>query len=352
MADIAVEANPAARDAVTGTELYAREVCRRLPGLAPDLNWRLYASRPARGFGADLTVLPWPRLWSQVRLPAELFVRRPDLLFVPAHAVPFACPVSSVAVVHDLAYERFPEAYPAAQRLYLQLTTRWAARRCRHLIAVSESTRADLDRFYGVDPSRVTVVRSGGGEAGTSDGSADDGVLARLGIDRPFALHVGRIERRKNQVTALEAVERLDGDLLLVCAGAAADAHLQSRLAASPRCRLLGRVSSETRDALYRQARLLLFPSLYEGFGFPVLEAMSHGLPVVASPAGGVAEVAGEAALYAEAGDAEALAAAIKRVLADGELRARLAEAGKRRAAEFSWDRCAAGVIEVIRASL
>src|SRR5947208_1865362 len=99
---VAVDANPATRPARTGTELYAREVTRRLPALAPDLTWRLYASRPAPGLGADLTVLPFPRLWSQLRLPAELIAQPPALLFVPAHAVPFVSPAPALAVVHDL----------------------------------------------------------------------------------------------------------------------------------------------------------------------------------------------------------------------------------------------------------
>ena len=350
MKSVAVDANPAARAALTGTELYAKEVTRRLPTLAPELSWRLYASRPAPGLQADLTVLPFPRLWSQLRLAAELLADRPSLLFVPAHVVPFACPVPALAVVHDLAFEHFPDAYPPAQLAYLRLTTRWAARRCRRLIAVSEATRQDLERFYGVPRHRVVVVHPGGGEAGDGPGPSPE--LVELGIDRPFALHVGRVERRKNQAAALAAVERADGDLLLVCAGEIVDRELGARLSSSPRCRPLGRVAPAVRDALYREARLLLFPSLYEGFGFPVLEAMRSGLPVVASPAGGVREVAGDAALYAEPRDIQGLATAARRVLEDKALRRRLVAAGKRRAAEFSWDRCAKGVLEVIRSYL
>ena len=350
MKSVAVDANPAARRALTGTELYARELARRLPALAPDLSWRLYASRPAPGLDADLTVLPLPRLWSQLRLPLELIANRPSLLFVPAHVVPLACPAPAVTVVHDLAFERFPSAYGPAQLAYLRLTTRWAALRCRRLIAVSEATREDLQRFYGVPAAKLVVVHPGGGEAPV-EGAAGR-LPEELGIDRPFALHVGRVERRKNQAAALEAVERLDGDLLLVCAGEVADEALGARLRASPRCRALGRVSPAVRDALYKRARLLLFPSLYEGFGFPVLEAMRSGLPVVASPAGALREVAGEAALYADPGDVEGLAAAARSVLHDQALRRRLVTAGRRRAAEFSWDRCAQGVLEVIRSAL
>jgi glycosyltransferase involved in cell wall biosynthesis len=196
------------------------------------------------------------------------------------------------------------------------------------------------------------VVGHGGGGALAGDGSGPAPSLAELGVDRPFALHVGRIERRKNQAAALAAVERADADLLLVCAGEVIDHDLSAQIQRSPRCRVLGRVSAEVRDELYRRAQLLVFPSLYEGFGFPVLEAMRNGLPVVASPAGGIREVAGDAALYAEPQDLEALAVATRRVLTDGALRQRLVAGGKDRAAEFTWDRCAKGVLKVIRAEL
>src|SRR5438552_3362842 len=120
MSVIAVDANPLTRTAVTGTELYARELCLRLPAAAPDLEFMLLASRPAPGLDVDLTVAPLRRLWTHVRLPIELARRRPDLLFVPAHAVPFATRVPAVMTVHDLAYERFPQAYRPTQAAYLR----------------------------------------------------------------------------------------------------------------------------------------------------------------------------------------------------------------------------------------
>jgi len=162
---IAVDINPATRDVVTGTERYTRELCSRLPAAAPDLAFRFFASRPKSDLGVDVTVLPFRRLWSQVRLPIALAGARPDLLFVPGHSLPFAWTGRALAVVHDLAFERHPEAYSAAQRLHLQLTTRWAVGRCRLLIAVSESTRNDLASLYGANPSRIRVVPHGGGEA-------------------------------------------------------------------------------------------------------------------------------------------------------------------------------------------
>ncbi len=351
---IAVDANPATKPAVTGTEHYTREVVRRLPEVAADLDWRFYAARPALGLGVDLTILPFPRLWSQARLPAELAIRRPDLFLDLAHVVPALCPAPPLKVFHDLAFERFPGAYRPAELAYLRWTARHAARVCQTLIAVSEATRQDLHSLYGVDPDRVTVVHEGGGEGtpAAPDRQADAPRLRRFGIGGPYVLTVGRIEPRKNQLTALDAVERLPG-LLLVCAGAIHDEAMAARLDASSRCRLLGRVSDAERDLLYRNAEALLLPSLYEGFGLTVLEAMRQGVPVIATRTSSVPEVGGEAALYVlHAHDDEAMAGAIRRLQADPALRKRLVATGRRQAARFTWKRCAEGVADAVRARL
>src|SRR2546429_6274780 len=194
---VAVDANPAARDAHTGTEVYAGEVARRLPAAAPDLRFVFYAARPADVDGVDLTVLPGRRPWSQGRLCRELWRRRPDLLFAPSHVVPFLAPGRALTVVHDLAFERHPDAYGASALAYLRLTTRWAERRCRLLLAPSQSTADDLARLHGVAPSRVRVVPLGGGEAPRCpvDPETARARVAALGVDRPFVLHVGRVEQ-------------------------------------------------------------------------------------------------------------------------------------------------------------
>jgi glycosyltransferase involved in cell wall biosynthesis len=349
---VAVDANPLTRAAITGTELYARELCRRLPGAAPDLTFRLFAARPAAGAEVDLTVAPLPRLWTQVRLPVELARLRPDLLFVPAHAVPFATRTPAVMTVHDLAYEKFPQAYRPAQLAYLRAAVAWAARRCRLLVTVSHATRADLVQQHGVDPERVVVVHPGGGEQPlAADLELDRRLLSELDVKPPFLVHVGRVERRKNQVTAARAARR--AGLPLVSAGPVADEDTAAEHSRIPGCRILGPVSAAARDALYRSALALLFPSLYEGFGFPVLEAMRHGLPVITAATSSLPEVGGQAALYAEdARDVDALAELVEQVRDDPRLRAQLAEAGRAQASRFSWDACAGGVAAVLREAL
>jgi glycosyltransferase involved in cell wall biosynthesis len=345
---VAVDLNPATREVVTGTEVYAREVGSRLKGAAPELRWRFFASRPRAGLGVDLIVAPFPRLWSQLRLPLALARSRPDLLFVPSHVIPFAWPGKALTVVHDLAFERHPQAYSSSERAYLQLTTRWAVQRCPLLIADSESTKSDLVTLYGVKPERLRVVPLGGGEV-TAGPAAPDSRLAELGLHGPFVLQVGRIEARKNQSAALAAVEKVDGVTLAV-AGPERDEALAARLRASPRCRVLGRVDPPTLELLYRHAAAVVVPSLYEGFGLPVLEAMARGQVVVAAATSSLPEVGGDAALYVDdPSDPEALANAIRSAINDKTLRAQLKRAARARAATFTWKRCAEGVVAVIR---
>jgi len=344
---VAVDVNPATRAVITGTETFTREVARRLPEVAPEIRWRFFASRPRAGLGVDVMVLPFPRLWSQVRLPLALAGDRPELLFVPAHAIPFAWPGKVLTVVHDLAFERHPDAYGAGERAYLRLSTRWAAARCPLLIAVSESTRDDLAELYGVPVRKIRVVPLGASAPPKT--AAPVSRLAELGLDGDFVLQVGRIEARKNQAAALAAVEKLDGVTLAV-AGPERDQALAAKLRGSARCRVLGAVDRPTLELLYRKAAAVVVPSLYEGFGLPVLEAMARGKVVVAAMSSSLPEVGGEAALYChDVGDPDELASVLEVALGDSTLRESLAAAARKRAATFTWERTAKGVAEVVR---
>lgn len=344
---VAVDVNPATRPVITGTELFTREVSRRLPSAAPELRWRFFASRPRSGLGVDAMILPFPRLWSQVRLPLHLAAERPDLLFVPGHAVPFGWPGRVLTVVHDLAYERHADAYKPAERSYLRLSTRWAIARSRLVIAISESTRQDLIDIYGVAPSKIRVVPLGIAEPGSVVAPAAR--LGELGLDGSFILQVGRVEPRKNQAAALSAVEKLHGVTLAV-AGPERDRALAARLRSSERCRVLGSVDQPTLELLYQHAAVIVVPSLYEGFGLPILEAMARGKVVVAAKTSSLPEVGGDGALYfhGSAGPNE-IAEVLEVALQDKALRTRLAKAARARAARFTWDRTAAGVAAVIR---
>lgn len=344
---IAVDVNPATRSVVTGTENYTREVSSRLPAAAPELCWRFFAGRPRANLGMDVMVVPFPRLWSQVRLPLALARQRPDLLFVPGHVVPFAWPGQVVTVVHDLAFERHPDAYSLADRTYLRMTTRWAVSRCRLLISVSQSTKDDLVELYGVRPDRVRVVPLG--ISPPSATAAPSTQLSELGLNGKFVLQVGRVERRKNQLAALAAVEKLEG-VTLVVAGPERDRALSEQLRNSTRCRVLGRVDQRLLELLYKRAAAVVVPSLYEGFGLPVLEAMARGKVVIAAKASSLPEVGGEAVMYFHPGaNADQLAGIIDTALNDQALRSQLGKLARARARRYTWEKTAAGVAQIIR---
>jgi glycosyltransferase involved in cell wall biosynthesis len=191
-------------------------------------------------------------------------------------------------------------------------------------------------------------VPLGGGEPATRV-VAPASRLAELGLSEPFVLQVGRIEARKNQAAALAAVERLAGVTLAV-AGPERDASLATRLRASPKCRVLGRVDQPLLELLYERAAAVVVPSLYEGFGLPVLEAMARGKVVVAASSSSLPEVGGDAALYVDdVNNAETLAKVLATAIGDKGVRTKLENAAPGRAATFTWDRCAAGVAAVIR---
>lgn len=318
----------------------------RLPAAAPELEFVFYSGRPGTGVGIDLTVLPMARLWSQARFPLRLWRTRPALFFAPAHVVPVLAPGRGTTVIHDLAFERFPNAYSLRDRSYLRWTTRWAVARCRLLLTVSQATANDLAELYGVAPDRVVVAHPGIGAITPLEADEVDRRLARLGLRRPFALQVGRVEMRKNQVAALRAIEA-GPDLSYVAAGGVADRAMADLIAASPRAHLLGHTSERDLEAIWAAAEVALVPSLYEGFGLPLLEAMARGVPVVAAANSSLTEVGGEAALYVdETADATAFAAVIAR--ARGQRR-QLVERGLARAHRFDWGSTANIVAGVLR---
>jgi glycosyltransferase involved in cell wall biosynthesis len=215
------------------------------------------------------------------------------------------------------------------------------------LIAISESTKADIVSLYGVAPERIRVVPLGVSKPKAAAAPASK--LAELGLNGNFVLQVGRVETRKNQAAALAAVEKLDGVMLAV-AGPERDPQLVAKLRASSRCRVLGRVDQPTLELLYKRASAVVVPSLYEGFGLPVLEAMARGKVVVAAKASSLPEVGGEAALYYhDSATPEQIAKVLDVAINDEALRTRLVKAARARAARYSWDATAAGVAAVIR---
>jgi glycosyltransferase involved in cell wall biosynthesis len=353
---IGIDASRATVARRTGTENYARRLIEALIAAGGSRQFTLYFrdAPPAGAFpGARRRVIPFPRLWTHIRLSYELIARpRPDVLFVPAHVLPLAHPLPSVVTVHDLGYRHFPGAHPAGQRLYLDWSTRFSARAAAHVIADSAATRRDLGRFYGLPAEKVHVVYPGRDERlGHVDPAP---VRARYGLAPEYLLHVGTLQPRKNLSRLIEATAGLRAQwpqLQLVLAGQpgwqSGPIVAQAR-ACAEFVRLLDYVPDDDLAGLYSGATAFVFPSLYEGFGFPILEAMACGTPVVCANTSSLPEVAGDAALLVDPEDTSALADAIGRLLEDAALRESLAAKGLEQVQKFSWQRSAEETLKVL----
>ncbi len=316
------------------------------------------------------------RIWTtslppvESRLPIKMWYRAWDLLGGPSlprqlascgivHATNHASvpPVHRgqklVVTVHDLAFERFPEAFPATWLRLYRAGVRAAARRADAIMTPSRATADDLTARSDVDPSKVHVTPLASGLPSSPDDAA--ATLSRHGIEGPFILCAATIEPRKNQTRLVQAYRKIATHLPHTLVLAGPDGWLSRDLDAelsrigSGRIVRTGRLEDLELDALYRAADLVAYPSLYEGFGLPVIEAMARGVPVVASTTPAVAETAGGAALLIDPLDVNALAAAMERVLTDPALAADLRARGFARASGFTWEATARATLDVYR---
>jgi len=329
----------------TGDETYVSALLRELAG-TPGLRLAAVTRRPDLvPEGIEPIELPvHSQIWRMAASMPRLLRRlRPDLVHFQ-HALPLRCPCPAVVTVHDLSFERNPSLMSPRDRLVFRAAVPRAARKAARVLAVSERTKRDLIELYGLPDDRIVVTPNGVDPAFTPHGPSPNG--------KPYALVVGTLQSRKDPDAAIEALALLDdSDLRLVFAGPdkggrARAERTAERAGLAARVEFRGHVPQQELAALYRGAACLVFPSRYEGFGLPALEAMASGTPVVATRAGAIPEVTGDAAILVDDRNPAALAGAIERALADRE---RLVAAGLARAAEFSWAETARRTLAVYR---
>lgn len=396
---IGVDASRALRARRTGTERYALEIIRHLLALpaATQYQWRLYVDDDiVPGFFGNLdcgshseqsiseavnvecVFLPRQRLWTHGALARELRLRPPDLLFVPAHVIPFMpsafwrkrwnkrARTPSVVTVHDLGYHYFPAANGRLQRLYLPLSTHWSSWIAQAVIAVSGATAQDLQRFYGTAADKITVIHEAATSLANAQGATSvvschpiesvDGVRAQYHLPSQYGLFIGTLQPRKNLVRLLEAYAQLrrrgviQWPLVVVGASGHQGSTLQSTAQAlqiADNVHFLGYLDDDVVAALFCGAHLFLFPSLFEGFGLPVLEAQSYGVPVMCANNSSLPEIAGDAALLVDPTDVNAIADAMVRLSEDEALRQELIAAGYENIKRFSWEKAARETLAV-----
>ncbi|MGZ8700718.1 MAG: glycosyltransferase family 4 protein [Gaiellaceae bacterium] len=316
----------------TGDETYVTQLLRELPAVAEDLRIVAVTRDPELvPDGIEPVQLPArsQELRMAVALPRLLRRLRPDVAHF-IHALPLHCPCPAVVTVQDLSWERDPSVFGFWDLVTFKVFVRRAVRKAERVLAISERTKRDLIELYGTPPEKIVVTPL-----------APDPAFVPAGEHDSFLLFVSAIEPRKQPLAAIDAANAVGRKLVVV--GPPKDEELAAELRRRG-ADVRGYVPKEELVRLYQQAACLVFPSRYEGFGLPVVEAMACGTPVVAAPEKAMQEVAGDAAIFTED-----LAEGVRRALAD---RARLSAAGLERAKRFSWRETARITADVYRSVL
>jgi glycosyltransferase involved in cell wall biosynthesis len=375
---VAIDARPAIDSEKTGVGWYAWHLLHRLPVVDPEAQYvawylhakgvfrrkRFFPEAARRNFAEHASRFP-ARLFSPVasrlHVPRVEWLTPFDVLFAP-NFIPPPTERPFVVTVHDVAFALFPETAS-------HLSPRWHAGfrsgigRAARVLVPSAATRDDLVERFDIAKDRVRVIPLGVEPARATSDADVERVKRRFSIEGPYVLFVGGIERRKNLPALIRAFASVPQDLgiVLVLAGGAvardpgASRELRTAVGGLPenvrrRVAPTGYVSEEDKAALLSGAEALVYPSTYEGFGFPVLEAMAAGTPVLTSDRSSLPEVAGDAALLVDPSSEEAIARGIERLLTDAELRTRLRDAGVERVRSYTWDRTARETAEALHA--
>jgi glycosyltransferase involved in cell wall biosynthesis len=310
--------------------------------------WRFVSELPIIDFPLpenwSVKALWAPRFWTQVRLSLEMLLHPPDVLFIPAHTVPLIHPKQTVVTIHGLEYEFCPQAYSWYERWYMRLSIRCSCRWAQTVVCVSENTKHDVMKQYLVPEEKIRVVFEGYDQKNPHPAShIQNRVL-------PYLLFIGRLEERKNILRIIEAFEilkqtyQIPHELVLVGKPGYGYEKIRSKIhdfqSNIPICEL-GYVNEEEKWLLLLGADVFVFPTLYEGFGIPILEAQAAGTPVVTSNTSSLPEVAGDGAVYVNPESAESIAEGVWQVLSDPDVKNAIIGKATQNLSRFGWASCA-----------
>lgn len=369
--NIGFDASRAFSDQATGTENYSQQLLEQMLLIDTENKYFVYVRKGSenkfRQFSRNLTVVPinFPYLWTQMGLASQTFKDPLDILFVPAHTLPLIRRprLPTVMTVHDLGVEYLPASHQLKQQLYLKFITRFQFKTASHLIAVSKATKQDLIEKVGIKSSGVSVVYEGVNFSADlrQKGCQIEETLCKLKLKKKkYFLFVGTIQPRKNLVRLIEAFslfllesQHSEVEFKLVIAGKPGWDYAEiyqtpARLGIKDQVVFAGRVENEDLAALYQGATALTYPSLFEGFGLPILEAYFFSCPVITSDRSSMPEIAGKGAILVNPNQADAIMRAMQQIVRHPEKSKQLIQAGEQQLKQFSWEKAARETIAIL----
>ena len=349
----------------TGVEYYSHQIINGLMEMADDQHLVKLYSPTTLKIPKDIVytqteitqrILVCPKLWTLVCLSLEMLRHKPDVLFVSSHVLPLILAKKSVITIHDLAFEYFKNAYAKPQYFYLKWFTKRAVKKADRIIVPSEATKKDLLKFYDCPEKKVRVIPHGADEVEMKP--VDKDLLEKFWVKpgEKFMLFVGRLEAKKNLVRLVKAFHQFsqkNPDWKLILGGNRGVGFKQllneiKALGLMKKVIMPGYLDEAEKNVLFQTAQIFAFPSLYEGFGFPVLEAFQYGVPVLTSKNSSLPEVAGDAAYLVDPLDVDEIAKGLEMLAQNEAMREELIKKGKERVEKFKWHEAAEKTWEVL----
>lgn len=359
---IAIDGVPAAKENHTGVERYVHHILEHMNAIDQDGKVLVFSHRPIGiSFNGNWRnyVLNWPLPgWSKLRFSAELFFLNPKTTFVPGDELPLITRGKVVTTIHDLGFKHKPELYSKSQLKRLERAHARAASRADHIIASTEATKRDIERFYNVDPNKMSVIRYGYDTSAFKVRPETDPDVERVrrsyGLPPRYLVYVGRLERKKGLETFIEAYKewkektKTDIELVLIgVQGAVGYEDIKDAIGDRTDIHELGYVGYEDMAHIVSGAHAYVFPTRFEGFGMPVLEALASGVPLICSDLEVLREVGGRAPIYVPLGATNKWIEALDLVM-DQTHRAEMIDEGLEWVKGFSWQMCAQQTLDIL----